>query len=112
MARIVQNELAALPEADLDEVMRLRQQIERRVEEQLRAGVAAGVMVVDDTRAVARAVLSLTVDVARWYDPAGRDTPEAIGALYAELAARMVRADGPASPAHAPAEEPERPSRA
>ena len=102
VARIVQNELAALPEADLQEVMRLRQHIERRVEEQLRAGVAAGVMAVDDTRAVARAVLSLTVDVARWYDPAGRETPEAIGALHAELAARMVRA----------AEEPERPSRA
>jgi hypothetical protein len=93
--------------------MRLRQQIERRVEDQLRAGVAAGVMAVDDPRAVARAVLSLTVDVARWYDPAGRDTPEAIGTLYAELAARMVRADGPAAErAHASAEEPERPSRA
>jgi len=113
VARIVQNELAALPEADLHEVMRLRQQIERRVEDQLRAGVAAGVMAVDDPRAVARAVLSLTVDVARWYDPAGRDTPEAIGTLYAELAARMVRADGPAAErAHASAEEPERPSRA
>jgi AcrR family transcriptional regulator len=108
VARIVQHELAALPEDDLHEVMRLRQQIERRVEEQLRAGVAAGVMVVDDTRAVARAVLSLTVDVARWYDPDGRDTPGAIGALYADLAARMVAG----TPVTAPAPEPERPSRA
>jgi AcrR family transcriptional regulator len=115
VARIVQNELAALPAADLDEVMRLRQHIERRVEEQLQAGVAAGVMAVDDTRAVARAVLSLTVDVARWYDPGGRDTPEAIGALHADLAARMVRADDqPAGRAeHARrADEPERPPRA
>ena len=92
VARIVQNELAALPEDDRHEVMRLRQGIERRVEEQLRAGVAAGVMAVEDTRAVTRAVLSLTVDVARWYDPAGHDTPLAIGALYADLAARMVGA--------------------
>jgi len=106
VARIVQHELAALPAADLDEVMRLRQRIERRVEDELRAGVAAGVMSVTDTRAVTRAILSLTVDVARWYDPSGRDTPEAIGALYADLAARMV---GAGSPDEAPAQERERP---
>ena len=47
---------------------------------------------VDDPRAVARAILSLSVDVARWYDPQGRDSPERIGALYAQLALRMVGA--------------------
>src|SRR3712207_1466052 len=82
VAGIVQSELATLPESDRHAVRRLRQQIERRVEDQLHDGVAAGVMQVDDARAVARAVLSLTVDVARWYDPSGRDTPERIGALY------------------------------
>lgn len=93
VARIVQNELAALPDDDRQAVRQLRQRIERRVEDQLHEGVAAGVMRVDDTRAVARAVLSLTVDVARWYDPSGRDTPQAIGALYADLAARLVGTD-------------------
>jgi AcrR family transcriptional regulator len=93
VARIVHNELPALPEDDLKAVLRLRQQIEQRVEEQLRDGVALGVMDVSDTRAVARAILSLTVDVARWYDPHhGRNTPEEIGALYADLAVRMVSA--------------------
>jgi AcrR family transcriptional regulator len=111
VARIVQHELAALPDDDLQEVRRLRQRIERRVEEQLRDGVAAGVMTVGDTRAVARAVLSLTVDVARWYDPAGRETPEAIGALYADLAARMVGAEPPAG-GRSPDPEPERPDSA
>jgi AcrR family transcriptional regulator len=106
VARIVQHELAALPPADLDEVMRLRQRIERRVEDELKAGVAAGVMSVADTRAVTRAILSLTVDVARWYDPTGRDTPEAIGALYADLAARMV---GAVAADDVAAEERERP---
>jgi AcrR family transcriptional regulator len=108
VARIVQHELAALPPDDLETVQRLRRSIERRVEDELTAGVAAGVMSVGDTRAVTRAILSLTVDVARWYDPSGRDTPEAIGALYADLAARMVGA-GPAGDA-SPAEREKAPS--
>ena len=99
MARIVQNELFALPEGDRAEVIRLRRRIERRVEEQLAAGVAAGLMTVPDVRGVARALLSLGVDVARWYSPDGRDTPEAIGALYADLASRMVAARDPRAPA-------------
>ncbi len=92
VARVVQHELAALPAADRREVGRLRRQIEAGVEQVLRDGVRRGQMTVDDTRAVARALLSLSVDVARWYVPGGRDTPSAIGQLYAELAARMVGA--------------------
>ena len=92
VARVVQQELPALPDDDRREVLRLRQQIERRVEDQLRDGVQKGQMQVSDTRAVARALLSLSVDVARWYVPGGRDTPQSIGALYADLATRMVGA--------------------
>lgn len=92
LARIVQNELAALPPDDRRDVRHLRQQIERRVAEILRAGVAAGIMQVDDPPAVTRALLSLGVDVARWYDAGGRESPERIGTLYADLAARIVAA--------------------
>jgi hypothetical protein len=91
VARVVQYELAALPEPDRREVIAIRQAIERLVVSQLRAGVEAGVMAVDDDRAVARAILSLCVDVARWFEPRGAQTAEQIGELYAELAVRMVR---------------------
>ena len=72
VARVVQQELPALPDDDRREVLRLRQQIERRVEDQLRDGVQLGQMQVDD--------------------PGGRETPQSIGALYADLATRMVGA--------------------
>ena len=68
----------------------MRQQIQRSVEDLLQDGVRAGSMEVEDTRAVARALLSLSVDVARWYDPKSKETPEGIGELYADLATRMV----------------------
>lgn len=92
MARIVQHELSALPTADLHVVMGLRQRIEQAMEAQVTEGVSAGLMTVDDPHAVSRALLSLSVDVARWYDPDGSETPERIGALYADLATRMVGA--------------------
>jgi hypothetical protein len=38
------------------------------------------------------ALLSMVVDVARWYDPDIRRTPQAIGAAYADLGLRLVQA--------------------
>jgi AcrR family transcriptional regulator len=90
VARVVQAELSALADEDRRQVIALRQQIERQVQRQLEAGVADGQMEVSDTRAVARALLSLSVDVSRWYDPKSNETPEGIGLLYADLAIRMV----------------------
>jgi AcrR family transcriptional regulator len=90
VARVVQHELAALADADRHRVLDIRRRIEGVVEAQLSAGNASGEMDVPDPRAVARALLSLSVDVARWYDPRGSRTAEEIGELYADLAARMV----------------------
>jgi AcrR family transcriptional regulator len=91
VARVVQAELSALADPDRRAVIALRQQIERQVQHQLEAGTRAGQMQVDEPRAVARALLSLCVDVSRWYDPKSNETPEGIGLLYADLATRMVR---------------------
>lgn len=101
VARVVQYELAALPEDAAAVVADLRRRIEGMVEAEIVAGVAAGRMSVTDPRGVARAILSLCVDVSRWFDPRGRDRAESIAVLYAELAARMVGADiaGRAGPA-------------
>ena len=38
----------------------------------------------------ALALLSLAVDVARWYEPDGRRSPESIETAYADLAVRLV----------------------
>ena len=46
--------------------------------------------VVQDTPATTLALMSMAVDVARWYSPHIRRTPESIGADYAELGLRLV----------------------
>lgn len=91
-ARVVQYELAALPDDVQPAVVALRRRIETLVTAEIAAGVSAGTMDVAQPRRVARAVLSLVIDVARWYDRSGREAPAALGALYAELALRMVGA--------------------
>ena len=48
-----------------------------------------GMRIVPDTTL---ALMSMAVDVARWYDPEIKRTPEAIGAAYADLGIRLVTA--------------------
>lgn len=100
-ARVVQNELDALDPDDRAAVVALRRRTEALVEAEVRRGVRRGELAVADPHAVTRAVLSLCIDVARWYDPAGRESPTEIAALYATLVLRMLGAD----PAHDPTTE-------
>ena len=92
VARIVQYEFANLTPEHRDAVLTLRKQIDAVVRDVVTAGVASGEFTVDDVPDTTLALMSMAVDVARWYDPEIKRTPEAIGAAYAELGLRLVRA--------------------
>lgn len=89
-ARIVNYELAALTEAHLAEVAAVRRAIEHEVRSLVERGVEAGAFDVPDARMTALALLSLGIDVARWYRDEGSWTPEDVADHYADLALRMV----------------------
>jgi AcrR family transcriptional regulator len=91
-ARIVQYEFPHLSAEHRTEVMTLRKQIDSVVRDVLQAGVASGEFDVPDVAMTTLALQSLTIDVARWYKPGTRRTPESIGAAYGDLALRLVRA--------------------
>jgi AcrR family transcriptional regulator len=91
-ARVVQYELAALTPGHRAVIDRLRREIQDHVRDVLESGVQAGQFVVPDVPGTALALMSLAVDVARWYRPEGPRSPEDIGQLYADLALRMVSA--------------------
>lgn len=98
LARVVQYELDALPATRRREILKLRQRFDALVEREIAGGVAAGHFDVGDVPGAALAVLSLCIDVARWYGPGADRTPEQVGALYAELVLRMLGApDAPAA---------------
>jgi AcrR family transcriptional regulator len=93
VARVVQYELQALPEKEYAEVANLRRRIEQLVRDVIAEGVAEGEFTVTDLRTAARAVLSLGVDVARWYSERTGKTPKALGREYADLVLRMLGAN-------------------
>lgn len=93
VARVVQYELDALPQQEYRVVAELRREIERIVRDLVVQGAQAGDFTVSDPMTAARAVLSLGVDVARWYSERSRTSPETLGQEYGELTLRMLGAD-------------------
>jgi AcrR family transcriptional regulator len=89
-ARISQYELARLDPEHYEVILELR----HRTNECFRAAVASGVedgtFAPVDVNRVVRGILSLGIDLIRWYNLKGADAPEALGDFYADLALRMV----------------------
>jgi AcrR family transcriptional regulator len=94
IARVVQYELAHLDPDAYADVAALRRGMQGRIAEEIAELVACGEADVPDVNGVARALLSLCIDVCRWFDPSGASTPEEIGHLYRQLALRCL------APAH------------
>ncbi|MGP4001490.1 TetR/AcrR family transcriptional regulator [Streptomyces sp. 8N706] len=93
-ARVVQYELGALSEEHYAEVVALRRRTDGAMRSIIEDGVASGDFDVPDVPGTTLAVLSLCIDVARWFNVEGRRTPEEVGQLYADLVLRMVGAGG------------------
>ncbi|MGV9880344.1 TetR/AcrR family transcriptional regulator [Streptomyces sp. NPDC003006] len=91
-ARVVQYELDALGEEHRTEIVALRRESDAAVRGIINDGVRAGEFDVPDVPGTTLAVLSLCIDVARWFNVAGHRTPDEVGALYADLVLRMVGA--------------------
>ncbi|MET9484895.1 TetR/AcrR family transcriptional regulator [Streptomyces sp. NPDC006638] len=91
-ARVVQYELDALAPEHRAEIVELRRRSDAVVRRILTDGVRDGEFDVPDVPGTTLAVLSLCIDVARWFNVAGRRTADEVGALYADLVLRMVTA--------------------
>ncbi|MEU5790594.1 TetR family transcriptional regulator [Micromonospora purpureochromogenes] len=90
--RVVNYELAALSPEHLAEIRAVRHRIEQAFRQLVEAGVAAGVFDAPDPRVAGAALLSLGVDLGRWYRDDGGWSPEYIATQYAEMALRIVGA--------------------
>jgi AcrR family transcriptional regulator len=89
--RVVQYELGALAPEHYTEIVALRRQSEDAIRAIIKEGVTDGEFDVPEVSGTTLAVLSLCIDVARWFNPEGRRTPDEVGELYADLVLRMVR---------------------
>jgi AcrR family transcriptional regulator len=97
LARVIQYELKNLPTRQFRKIVAIRNRFEELLREELRSGIAAGSFQVANLDGTTLAVLSLCIDLARWYEPAPEHTAEDVGTLYTELVSGMLRARLPAS---------------
>ena len=74
------------------EIAGLRAAIEQELRDVVEDGVRLGAFTTSNPRMTALALLSLGIDVARWFRDEGEWTPEDVAAHYCELALNMVGA--------------------
>lgn len=91
-SRVVNYELSALSPEHLKEIRGIRHDIEEEMRSLVAQGMDDGVFDVKDPSITAAALLSLGIDLARWYRDGGRWGPEEIGGEYARMALRIVGA--------------------
>jgi AcrR family transcriptional regulator len=96
-ARVQQYELRALSRERYDEIRHVRGLFERLLKQQLREGIASRVFAITAVDTAALAILSLGIDVARWYRPGVDPAPEELGRGYAELVLGMLGYRGEAT---------------
>lgn len=90
--RVILYELEALTPEHLAEVRGKERALDQIVRGIITEGVKAGEFEVADDFTASTAVLSLCMDVARWYRPGHGRSPEEMGEFYGEAALRIVGA--------------------
>jgi AcrR family transcriptional regulator len=91
-ARVANYELHSLTPSCRREMGVLRQEMESVVTKVLQRGMDSGEFVIDDRQLVTMFILSLGIDVARWFRPGHRLTADALGDQYSELVLSAISA--------------------
>lgn len=90
-ARVINYELAALTPEHYAEIRTARREIERTFRAIIERGIADGSFDIADAKMPVLAIISLGVDITRWYHPGGFAAGE-IAAAYAGMALRIAGA--------------------
>jgi AcrR family transcriptional regulator len=91
--RVANYELHCLHEDRLVEVMQLRHLIEATVRDSLLLAEGAKVSHVGDVHLATLMVISLGIDVSRWFRPGGGVTPDELADYYSDRVATMFAID-------------------
>ncbi|MCC3269444.1 TetR/AcrR family transcriptional regulator [Arthrobacter gengyunqii] len=93
-SRVVNFELPALSEDHLSEVLQMRHQVEDEFRSIVDDGMQQGVFRVPDANMAVVTLLSLCIDVARWYRSDGRLSAAEIGEHHSLMALRLLGVEG------------------
>jgi len=90
LARVAQWDLAALQPESFQVVAALRREIDQAMRLILVEGVEAGAFIVPNLTGATLAILSLCIDIVRWYPSRRINAPEEIASTYVALVEAMV----------------------
>jgi AcrR family transcriptional regulator len=90
VARVCQYELAGLTPEHYDEIIQIRHLTNEVFRDAIQRGISEGAFAPADVNRLVRGMLSLSIDLVRWYRLDGPDSPEQLGDFYAGLALKMV----------------------
>ena len=90
LARVAQYELDALSPQHYMVIANVRHRTESIVRAEIQHGLEQGVFQVQDVATSTRAILSMGIDVSRWFRAGGTLTSSVLADNYAELALRIV----------------------
>ncbi|MFA6575764.1 MAG: TetR/AcrR family transcriptional regulator [Nocardioides sp.] len=94
-AKVVDSEVEQLGEANRKKIATMRDKYEILWRSTITDGVDRGVFHVDDQRLAGLALLGMCTEVANWYRPRGRMTPEVLGLQFADMSLALLRTTGP-----------------
>jgi AcrR family transcriptional regulator len=92
LARVIQYEFKNLPTQQFRRIVVIRDRFEDLMRDELRKGLAADAFEISDLEGTTLAILSLCIDLVRWYEPAPEHTSEHVATLYVQLVMGMLRA--------------------
>lgn len=89
-SHVVNFELPALSEEHRADVLRMRHQVEDEFRRVVEDGLKQGVFDVPDSNMAVVTLLSMCIDVGRWYRSNGRLSAEEIGEHHSQMALRLL----------------------
>jgi AcrR family transcriptional regulator len=90
LARVVQHELLGLKPVHYRAIATIRRKVRKRIQDVIQEGFEDGRFELSDVGGSTLAIVSLSVDLARWFPSESHSDPEKIAEFYADLALRMV----------------------
>lgn len=91
LGRVAQYEFNALSEQHRAEIAVLRRDVQHVMRLAIERGVTLGEFQVADVGGAADVLLSISIDLVRWFDPERQPDQHAIASQHAEFAVRMLR---------------------
>jgi len=90
LARVANYELHSLDAENRRAIVEIRDEMEAIMREAIRLGTESGAFDVPDLELATVSLLSLGIDVSRWFVPGKRLSPDALADEYADMAVRIL----------------------